>query len=55
VIEHHPEVIAGADWIVELGPEGGARGGRVVASCTPRQLAKKNTATGSVLRALGSR
>jgi excinuclease ABC subunit A len=49
VIEHHPWVIASADHVVELGPEGGARGGRVVASCTPKHLAKRATATGKVL------
>jgi excinuclease ABC subunit A len=49
VIEHHPLVMAGADYIVELGPEGGERGGRVVAEGTPRAVAKKRTATGEVL------
>lgn len=51
VIEHHPLVIAGADHVVELGPEGGSRGGRVVASCTPAELARKRTATAKVIRA----
>ena len=50
VIEHHPEVIAGADYVLELGPEGGARGGRVVARGAPRDVAKKKTATAEVLR-----
>ncbi|MEZ4221875.1 MAG: excinuclease ABC subunit UvrA [Polyangiaceae bacterium] len=50
VIEHHPEVIAGADWILELGPEGGAGGGRVVARGAPRDVAKKRTATAAVLQ-----
>src|SRR5262249_31389337 len=50
VIEHHPQVIAGADHVIELGPEGGAAGGRVVASGPPRTIARANTATGAVLR-----
>jgi excinuclease ABC subunit A len=49
VIEHHPEVIAAADWVVELGPEGGPLGGRIVFSGTPERLAKQKTATGRVL------
>ncbi|MBL9021472.1 MAG: excinuclease ABC subunit UvrA [Myxococcales bacterium] len=52
VIEHHPGVIAAADWVIELGPEGGEAGGRLVAEGTPQSLAKKATATGLVLRDL---
>ncbi len=50
VIEHHPQVMASADWLVELGPEGGEAGGRIVAEGAPRDVAKKKTATGVVLR-----
>jgi excinuclease ABC subunit A len=55
IIEHHPAVIACADHVVELGPEGGAGGGRIVAEGTPRQIAAKKTATGTVLRELFAR
>jgi excinuclease ABC subunit A len=40
VIEHHVDVIKTADWIVDLGPEGGERGGEVVACGTPEQVLK---------------
>ncbi len=54
VIEHHPSVLAAADWIVELGPGGGREGGRVVAEASPTDLMKKGTATAEVLcEALG--
>ncbi|MCS6799198.1 MAG: ATP-binding cassette domain-containing protein [Myxococcota bacterium] len=49
VIEHHPDVMLAADWIVDLGPEGGRDGGRIVAEGTPEQLARAVTHTGKVL------
>lgn len=52
VIEPHPQVIAGTDYLVELGPEGGAQGGTIVAAGTPARVAKGKTATAAVVRAL---
>ncbi len=50
VIEHHLDVIKQADWIIDLGPEGGAGGGRVVAQGTPEQVARvKKSYTGQAL------
>ncbi|MET9610464.1 excinuclease ABC subunit UvrA [Streptomyces sp. NPDC006512] len=43
VVEHDMEVVAGADWVVDLGPGGGAEGGRVVAAGTPTQVAASPT------------
>ncbi len=51
VIEHNMDVIKCADWIIDLGPEGGDRGGKVVATGTPEQVAKKKKSyTGQYLR-----
>jgi excinuclease ABC subunit A len=50
IIEHHMDVIKQADWIVDLGPEGGEGGGRIVAQGTPEQVARvKKSYTGQVL------
>ena len=49
VIEHHPDVIQSADWVVELGPEGGGDGGEIVFEGTPEALRKAKTATGRFL------
>ncbi len=52
VIEHNLDVIANADWIIDLGPEGGAGGGRIVAAGTPALLARAKTShTGIALAA----
>ncbi|AZI34835.1 UvrABC system protein A [Caenibius tardaugens NBRC 16725] len=53
VIEHNLDVIKVADWIVDLGPEGGVRGGEVVATGTPEQVVKEpRSYTGQYLKAL---
>ncbi|MGQ9667841.1 MAG: excinuclease ABC subunit UvrA, partial [Anaerolineae bacterium] len=51
VIEHHLDVIKSADWIIDLGPEGGEAGGRVIAEGTPEEVAQNpNSYTGQFLR-----
>jgi excinuclease ABC subunit A len=50
IIEHNLDVIKQADWIIDLGPEGGEAGGRVVAQGTPEQVARsKRSYTGQIL------
>ncbi len=51
IIEHNLDVIKGADWVIDMGPEGGAKGGYVVAEGTPRDVAAvKESFTGEYLR-----
>jgi excinuclease ABC subunit A len=50
VIEHDLDVIAEADWVIDLGPDGGQAGGRVVAAATPENVVKRGTHTGRALR-----
>ncbi len=50
VIEHNLDVIKSADWIIDLGPEGGEAGGRVVAAGTPEAIARSHTHTGAYLK-----
>jgi len=54
VIEHQLDLITRADWIIDMGPDGGPDGGRVVATGTPEEVAATQTHTGKYLRqALG--
>jgi excinuclease ABC subunit A len=61
IIEHNLDVIKTADWIVDLGPEGGSGGGRIIATGTPEEVARiKGSYTGHFLatmlkRKLGKR
>ncbi len=51
VIEHNLDVIKTADWIVDLGPEGGSDGGQIVAEGTPEEVSKiKSWYTGQFLK-----
>jgi len=51
VIEHNQDVIRNADWVIDIGPEGGSKGGSVVFEGTPRQLLEaKGSLTGEYLR-----
>ena len=53
MIEHNLDVIKTADYIVDIGPEGGAQGGKIVASGTPEEVAKvKGSYTGKYLKPL---
>lgn len=53
VVEHQLDVIARADWVIDLGPEGGNAGGRLVAAGTPEQIARvPESHTGLALRAI---
>ncbi len=52
VVEHHLDVMKAADWIIDMGPEGGVDGGEIVATGTPEEIAAlENNETGRFLRA----
>ena len=51
VIEHNLDVIKTADWIIDLGPEGGSQGGQLIANGSPEKVAKdKKSFTGKYLK-----
>ena len=51
VIEHNLDVIKTADWVVDLGPEGGSRGGKIIAVGTPEDVAEtEGSFTGEFLK-----
>ena len=51
VIEHNLDIIASADWIIDLGPEGGNKGGQIVATGTPEEISENNSSfTGQYLK-----
>ena len=53
IIEHNLDVIKTADWIIDLGPEGGSKGGKIIATGTPEMIAKtKCSYTGHFLKNL---
>jgi len=52
VIEHDLDVIAEADWVIDLGPEGGKDGGRIVAAASPEEVVRLGTHTGVALKAV---
>ncbi len=47
VIEHNLDIVKNSDWVIDMGPEGGNKGGQIVAEGTPEQLAKTHKETGS--------
>jgi len=55
VIEHDLDVIAEADWVIDLGPEGGQEGGHLVAAGTPEDIVRAKTHTGVALKSVLSR
>jgi len=50
VVEHNPDVLRAADWVIELGPEGGDEGGKIIFEGTPDKLAKAKTWTGKYMK-----
>ena len=55
LVEHNLEIIKNADWVIDLGPDGGERGGYVVSQGTPEQIAQAKTHTGYYLKKILSK
>jgi excinuclease ABC subunit A len=55
VIEHDLDVISEADWVIDLGPDGGTGGGTVVAAATPENVVRLKTHTGVALKSVLAR
>ncbi|MBA3722301.1 MAG: excinuclease ABC subunit UvrA [Parachlamydiaceae bacterium] len=49
VVEHQPSILKQADWLIELGPEGGPGGGKLIFEGTPSKMAKSTTPTGKII------
>lgn len=54
VIEHNTDMMLSADWIIDMGPEGGQKGGLIVATGTPKDIMKTKTFTGTYLKTAAS-
>ena len=50
VVEHNIDVIKNVDWVIDMGPEGGDKGGKIIFNGTPEKLADVNSFTGTALR-----
>ena len=50
VIEHNLDIIKESDWAIELGPDGGDKGGKIIFNGTPEELRKANTPTSKFLK-----
>ena len=52
IIEHNLDIIKSADWLIDLGPEGGDKGGQIIAEGTPKEITRKSVSdTGKYLKA----
>ena len=53
IIEHNLDVVKGADWVIDMGPEGGVKGGHIIAQGTPKEIVKnKESVTGQYLKSI---